>query len=545
MRERGRNSGVARQWHAETMEDPTEMRTSVAGQVAGDPTLMTTQRQSGIVPIPLVWALSRLLDAEGILCCHWKSNNAMDRSASGDNDLDLLVARADATRFQAILLRLGFKQAEAPTDSRIPGVMDYFGYDSRADKIVHVHAHFRLVFGHDMTKNVRLPIEEAYLASSVSGGIFRIPLPEFEYIVLVLRLVLKHATWDAILGGERRLRAAEKRELGYLEERSDPDHTMHLLRQHLPWIGVGLFRDCTHALGPGVSLWAAARTGRQLQARLAACSRRPPTRATFLKLQRRCTGAVRRRLGGVPRYRLQTGGTVIALVGGDGAGKSTAINGLRSWLGGVFATTTLHMGKPPWSLTTWTVRSVLKVGQLLRLYALETGMQETLAQRSPVSPGFPWLIREVCLARDRHRLYRKAQRLAANGALVLLDRLPLPRIRLMDAARTRDFVRQLGAREQSPQHLQPTGTSRWVLRLVELEERYYQRIVPPDLTVVLRVDPQVAVRRKTEDNSAWVVERATEIWDLNWEDSGVHVVNANRIREEVLAELKGLAWTNL
>ena len=59
--------------------------------------------------LALTYRLCQALEAERITYCHWKSNNALDRSASGDNDLDLLVSRADVPRFTGILYRLGFK----------------------------------------------------------------------------------------------------------------------------------------------------------------------------------------------------------------------------------------------------------------------------------------------------------------------------------------------------------------------------------------------------------------------------------------------------
>src|SRR3972149_5695055 len=83
--------------------------------------------------LDLIHRLCQALEAEGITYCHWKSNNALDRSASGENDLDLLVSRADVPRFTRILCRLGFKQGEAPAEKQFPGVLDYYGYDKAAD----------------------------------------------------------------------------------------------------------------------------------------------------------------------------------------------------------------------------------------------------------------------------------------------------------------------------------------------------------------------------------------------------------------------------
>src|SRR5437588_4577044 len=50
--------------------------------------------------LELVASLCRSLEGTGIRYCHWKSNESLDRSASGENDLDLLVHRSDARRFE-------------------------------------------------------------------------------------------------------------------------------------------------------------------------------------------------------------------------------------------------------------------------------------------------------------------------------------------------------------------------------------------------------------------------------------------------------------
>ena len=66
--------------------------------------------------------------------------------------------------------------------NRIPGVLDYYGYDEEADKLIYVHAHYLLILGHDMTNNYRLLIESLYLESTVQGDLFNVPVPEFDYL---------------------------------------------------------------------------------------------------------------------------------------------------------------------------------------------------------------------------------------------------------------------------------------------------------------------------------------------------------------------------
>ncbi len=74
----------------------------------------------------LVYKLCKALEAEGVVCCHWKSSATFDRSASGDKDLGLLVSRADVQRFTEILCRLGSKAAQAPSEQQLTGVWNVF-----------------------------------------------------------------------------------------------------------------------------------------------------------------------------------------------------------------------------------------------------------------------------------------------------------------------------------------------------------------------------------------------------------------------------------
>lgn len=511
--------------------------------------LQGTHNES-IVDIPskveLIQSLIQMLKVERIVYCHWKSNDVLERSTNGENDLDLLVSRDDIPRFTEILCRLGFKQAEAPARNRLPSVLDYFGYDKSADKLIHVHAHYQLILGHDMTKNYRLPIERYYLNSAIPGDSFNVPKVEFEFIVFVIRMILKHFTWDVTLSGEGALKPSERRELTYLQERVDLDCVNELLRQHLPNLDEKLFNNCIQALQPNYPLWRRVFTGFQLQIKLQANERRPILIDVYLKLWRRASLIIRRRIFKYsPKYRLVSGGAIIAIVGGDGAGKSTAIDGLTDWLSKHFAATQVHMGKPPWSWTTRIIRGILKIGSLLRLYPGALSLKETISKKSLLSPGYPWLLREVCKGRDRYRLHLRARRSAAKGGLVIHDRYPVSQIQIMDGPQIGQFIDKLLDGPQAEQFLSPRHTNSITRFLIRLEQHYYRQIMSPDLLIVLRVDPEIAVHRKTDEDATSVRERSTEVWNINWDNSHAHIVDASQSKSKVLKELKALIWATL
>jgi hypothetical protein len=181
--------------------------------------------------LEIVRELCTRLNKDGISYCHWKSNNALDRSATGENDLDLLVNRADIQTFTGILTQLGFKQAFERWRQPLPGILNYYGFDRGTGRLIHVHAHSQLILGHDATKNYRIPIEESYLASASLNGLFMVPAAEFELIILVIRLIIKHFTWDTVVLRQGKLSASEKAEINFLLKHTSEERIFDMTRQ--------------------------------------------------------------------------------------------------------------------------------------------------------------------------------------------------------------------------------------------------------------------------------------------------------------------------
>jgi thymidylate kinase len=484
--------------------------------------------------LELVTNLCRELNARKIIYCHWKSNANLDRSASGENDLDLLISRSCVQQFTEILCRLGFKQAFDRPDGQMPGVLDYYGYDRESQKFVHVHAHYQLIMGHDATKNYHLPIEKQYLESIVQDRLFNVPAPEFELIVLVIRLMIKHFTWDAVLLRNGKLSDAERQELVYLQERISQPRMVDILKSILPCIDESLFSKCVQSLTKKCSMIFRIKSGEELRRQLKAHARWSWGSEILLKIWRRLEGGIQRRVfRSSTKKRLACGGLMIAIVGGDGSGKTTAINGLFEWLSEEFEIIKLHMGKPRWSLTTIIIRGILKIGRSLGLYPFTMEDSEyTLNTLSPTFPGYPWLIREVCTARDRYLTYMFGRRFATNGGLVLCDRFPISQIKIMDGPQVERVTRGI-------------KTNKLIKFLAGWEEKYYKQIMLPDLLITLRVDPEISVQRKTDETAYSVRSRAGEIWNVDWSKTPAHIVDASRAKTEVLSYLMTLIWSNL
>jgi thymidylate kinase len=115
----------------------------------------------------------------------------------------------------------------------------------------------------------------------------------------------------------------------------------------------------------------------------------------------------------------------------------------------------------------------------------------------------------------------------------------------MDGAQAEQFVRQLQEGPRANQLLSPR-LDHWFARfLIKLEKSYYQQILLPELLIVLRLDPEIAVQRKTDEDAQSVRTRSTEIWKLSWENTDVHVIDASKSKTEVASEIKTLIWSQL
>jgi len=233
------------------------------------------------------------------------------------------------------------------------------------------------------------------------------------------------------------------------------------------------------------------------------------------------------------KKRLARTGATIAIVGGDGAGKSTAVEGVSKWLGGPLLVHRTHLGKPRPSLLTLTVKGPMYVGRAAGLLPSTAASVDPRTATPDDFPGNAWVLWHLMTARDRLRDYRKARRVADNGGVVVSDRWPLPQIRLMDGPRTTWLLDH------------PDRFGRLTLRLARAEQAIYRQIAPPDVLAVLRIDPEIAVARRSDEESSYVRARNTEVRDVDWSGTGAVVLDAAMPPEMVLDDLRRAIWRRL
>jgi hypothetical protein len=463
------------------------------------------QAAGGDEPLTLCRSLFARLEAEGLRYCHWKSNEHVGAALAGRTDLDLLVAPEERARLDAVLGELGFKTVVSPPERRFPGMSDRLGFDRDSGRLSHLHLHEQLVVGGRWDKNLHLPIENLLLSDVVQVEGVRTPSPELELLLLAIRAPQKISAlrlarrWRR--DGVKTLSSSLVREFDHLVARVDDERFRALLGK------TGLPLDADRLLGfaravatRSVTTPDIQRARRHSLRALRGYRRSPAWRATARALRAWALAGAARRGWVAPRKKHLPGrGPLVALVGADGAGKSTLADDLRAWLGWKLEAAPAYFGIPKAS----------------RRYRLLRWAGRRL--------GAPWLESARWLRVARHRVHesRRAARITARGGVVVADRYPLPS--LWEPPEPMDGPRLAGTRAAAR------------------ERALYDRIPPPTRAFALRSEPAVLRTRKDDLDPEVQARKARSVNALQPSDV-VAVVDGNREYPDVLLELKRGIW---
>jgi thymidylate kinase len=428
--------------------------------------------------LALVKTLFDELRNKGVSYCHWKSNASLTQALNGEGDLDLLIAVSHQQSFKDILVRLGFKRGIRPDWERQDGIAHYYGLDAASGLFVHLHVYDSLLTGGSLVKKYHFPVEASLLedARASPEGI-KIPLPEQELALLVVRKMLEHAYLP-----ERLLLMREKshvrHEVRWLLERTSGDAALATAAAWWPDLKREIFVESLRLLetkGPGSR---GSILGYRLRSALRPFEIFPRFQAAGLVWTRFFRRSIQKFLIREKTQSPDSGGTVIAVIGPDATGKSTVAGDLRTWLFSAFKVRTLHLGKPPATWVTWPARALLPFAKALfprhRTSEVEQAKREA---GEPARPSLLYGLRRLMIAYERERASRKALRWASRGALVVCDRYPSPKNGAMDG----------------PQ-LAPTAVG-LLGRMAAWEAALYDAVPPPDLVLQLSVPVAAALER--------------------------------------------------
>ena len=442
-------------------------------------------------------ALFDRLHAADIRYCHWKSNEHLLASFTGATDVDVLFDRRAIVPLTRLLGEVGFKRFVVKPGRGYPGIEDYLGYDVATGALTHLHVHYQLTLGEKFLKGHRLPWEERYLATRVRDPEFDIYVadPHLELVVLLIRAVMKLRVRDGFKEalGTPYISGGMLREVAWLKARVNEQRLVGLggelvgesAAQLLPDLvagsrpSVGQLRAFGRRITPGLNEYRLFGSG--------AAARQMMTRELGIVVWK-----VRNWVLGAPTKSTRTmpqGGLTVAILGADGAGKSTITTSVTEWLSREVAVVRTYGGSGKGSAS-WVRLGMQRVGALRRRILGRTPAPVRRSSDNPdESGGAPSVARVLwllTLLRERRRRARAARRAKGLGMIVISDRFPQSQF-----PGGNDGPRLVPWLERGPW---------WVRAAARRERATFQHVdlSPPDLVVKLNVRPEIALQRKPE-----------------------------------------------
>jgi hypothetical protein len=481
-----------------------------------------------------------VLNEAGVRYCHFKSNANIAAGLEGLTDLDLLCDGRQVELIEEILARHGFKRFPAHPSRRYPGVEDFFGINEHTGRLLHLHLLYRLIVGERFFKNYRLPWEREFLETRVPDevtGVF-VPDPALEWLLLVCRSALKIRWRDRVLvriASKRGESGALRSEHSWLAARVDPtapkEHANRLVGARAGEL-VGL------ALAEDLAFGRLKRLRRELLRSpkvLRGYGPLPALRLRWSRELRWMVGSVNRRYLHRPFPYARSGssgGTVIAVIGSDGAGKSTVSQMLHAWLAGKVDVIPIYFGSGQGqsSILRWPLKLVLR---LVRGRSGSPRMDPE--ERRTRDIGLARAVWAIALAREKRSKLRTAGRARERGFVVLCDRYPQTQV---DGVNDGPLLWRWRASTARPKR----ALARWEDRMYDMAEN-----VPPDVVVRLLVTPETAAARRPDDDPRELAFRTQLVRDLRFDNAryGVIDIDADDDLDAVVLEVKRRLWPAL
>ena len=424
----------------------------------------------------------------------------------GETDLDLLVDREHSVTFRQILQEHHIKPFHPAPGRHFPAVENYLGFDDVTGRLFHLHVHYQLVLGEQFVKNYRLPLEDHFLDSVQLRHGAKLPSTELEIIILSIRILLKYRDRDLrrdlLPYRSTGISAAFRKEIQWLLEQTNRERieqTLTEISEVVPGKLILEFLDIVQTgRKAGLKLYFLRNRLRRI---LSLFQRTNPFAAVLRYFGEMWDRRKFLRSSPVTKMTMPAGGLTLALIGADGAGKSTLRQALAKWASWKLDTHVYYLGSKLPSSRSKLLYFVYKmVRREHQATSSIVGEKNFIARPMAGLRDIFLYWHHVSLAQDRYERYLAGMKKSMAGSLVIFDRFPLESL---------DPQIGVGRMDGSKIAVMAGENSGAVAQfLARTEKSFYDRIRPPDYLVILDVSPTVSLQRKPDHKREVVEEKS-------------------------------------
>ena len=482
--------------------------------------------------------LIKELDRQGIRYCHWKSNEHLGEALNGDTDLDVLFDPADRVSIEKIFDSCGLKRFRATPLMQYNAIEDFIGFDESEAKIWHLHTHYRMTLGEKHLKGYTInPWGKRLLETRVRGqGEIWTSCPSDEYVILLSRIALKLRWRDAF----RKISKGDCAEIQWLRDRIDKDAISEsascLLEEKSKRILLNLLEKDLKRKGQLAPLQKALRREMKIYSSYNRIT-------SWITRSRREVfwffGGVKRRLGlsyySAKRRISPSGGLVVAILGSDGAGKSTTLEYVRKEFGKKIDVVSIYFGSGDGSSSL--LRKPMKlVAKRVGGKGVGHAADKEYAERKHISLksrlySIAKVIWAVELAKEKKKKYRKMIKARNNGLLVLTDRYPQS---------------DMPGASDGPLLYRYKNGRGLLNKLSCWEQKIYESfsLNGPDVAIKLVVPSEIAIKRKPEMTVEEIDKKRSIVVNMKVAERSI-VVDTSRSFEITRSEVMKEIWDRI
>lgn len=373
-------------------------------------------------------------EKNGIIYCHWKSNEHLLPALEGDTDLDMLFMPEQRNVIDRVLNECGIKRFRSTFLSQYNAIEDYIGFDEAEAKIWHLHLHYRLTIGEKHLKSYTItPWTKKILQFRIQSSMnCYSSCPEHELLLLYIRMSLKLRFADYFGTISR----DDITEINWLVERVDWDKFRVLSSDMISSNSAEMIKDIAEKRCYKKSVLFKLKKAIRKELRpFTYYSGIGASITSYIRTIYSNIESVNRHFGlnsSRPMRRVSpSGGCVIAFIGSDGAGKTTTINYIKKEFGKKLDIKTAYLGSGDGecSFIRKPMRFVAKrvggkgLGLAVEKEYSSKGSEEHISIKSRLY-SIAKVIWAITLANEKKSKLKRVTKARNRGMLVLIDRYP-------------------------------------------------------------------------------------------------------------------------
>ncbi len=458
----------------------------------------------------------------------WKDCHKLKSYLNGEGDIDLLVDINQRKEFIHLIKEFGFIPA-GYTILKFPDVEHFYGFDEDSGKICHLHIYYRMTTGASHLKSYVLPLTKSVFKNRFLNDydVYEASFNDQSVIYTIRHHLKKASIFGSLLW--YREKDNYKIEYNYIQEGLGSNDVKDIKENEGRANDYSDFNSLTMD-------WSLNEYFKSLKfARSFSEFRRFNSLQSLLASLKNIIILLFIRLLNIKKNFKE--GSVIAIAGVDGAGKSSMVDEVNKWLGDYFNVKTMHIGRPSPTILTTPVRILLFFRVLITgkkgLEKNPNSTHDQSARNSSLLFGLIYSFRYIALAYERYRVCIKAKQGADKGGIIITDRYTTNSQGKMDSPR-------IG-----------TNNSGIIGLLGRLEENIYKRIPESNSLLFLDVDVEEAINRNRKrklpfkESDDEIETRHKENKNLSYNTAKIITIDANQPYTVVLSNIKREVWISL